>query len=1587
MVALEKVPILGKKTIHVGYNMHSHIVRTIVDECPSSTYVVINDTNLLKVPYYHTVLNELKENLPEGSRLLEYVVKPGEANKTRETKADIEDYLLSQGCTRDTLIIAVGGGVIGDMIGFVASTFMRGVRVVQVPTSLLAMVDSSIGGKTAVDTPLGKNFIGAFWQPEFILVDIKWLESLPKREFINGIAEVIKTACIWNSDEFARLEANAGLFLDVVNDAKLLNVANEKTNDIEELSYTPIDRMLEHTFKLVLESIKVKAEVVSSDERESSLRNLLNFGHSIGHAYEAILTPQALHGECVSIGMVKEAELSRYLGILTSTQVARLYKILVAYGLPVSPEEKWFKELTLHKKTPLDVLLSKMSIDKKNDGSKKKVVILESIGKCYGKSAHVVSDEDLRFVLTDETLVSPFNNIPADQVKVITPPGSKSISNRALILAALGRGTCRIKNLLHSDDTKHMLTAVQELNGATITWEDNGETVVLEGHGGETLRACKEPLYLGNAGTASRFLTSVAALVQSSADQDYVVLTGNARMQQRPIGPLVDSLRENGTEIEYLNSEGSLPIKVSTNSVFKGGRIELAATVSSQYVSSILMCAPYAQTPVTLALVGGKPISQLYVDMTIKMMEKFGVKVEASKTEANTYHIPKAQYINPPEYIIESDASSATYPLAFAAMTGTTVTVPNIGSESLQGDARFAVDVLKPMGCKVEQTATCTTVTGPPRGSLRPLKHVDMEPMTDAFLTACVVAAIAHDDDPNSQNTTTIEGIANQRVKECNRIEAMATQLAKFGVSTKELPDGIQVHGLNSLDELKVPSDSSGPIGVETYDDHRVAMSFSLLAGMTNSQKPTGEPVQVVRVLERHCTGKTWPGWWDVLHTDLGARLDGAEPLPVSSKRANKSIVIIGMRAAGKSTISRWCAASLGYKLVDLDVLFEEKYAKCSVKDFVSEHGWDEFRALETKVFQDVIEKHGDDGYVFSTGGGIVESSDARKSLQKFASKGGIVLHLHRDIEETIVFLQNDPSRPAYVEEIREVWERREKWYTECSNFTFFAPHCSNEIQFQNLRRAFETFISTITGHREVTIPKKRSTFVCLTFEDLTERVDELPAIVYGCDAVEVRVDHLAKLDSDYVSKQLSILRSATDSLPIIFTVRTKKQGGHFPDDDFKSLEELYNIALKAGVEFIDLELTLPATLQYKVLNNKGYTKIIGSHHDFAGEFSWDDAEWENRYNQASCLDVDVIKFVGMAKTFDDNMSLERFRDGHKSKPLIAINMGELGKVSRVLNAVLTPVTSELLPSAAAPGQLTLAQINQIYTSIGGMRPKSFYVVGKPISHSRSPTLHNTGYKILGLPHNFSKFETDSASEVKEKLLDGEPNLGGLAVTIPLKLDIMPFMNELTEAAKIIGAVNTVTPLGNGSFQGDNTDWLGIRNSLVGNGVPESLAGMAGLVIGAGGTSRAAVYALHMMGCSEIFMINRTASKLKSLQREFPESYKIKVIESADEIEASETPVGVAVNCVPGDKPIDDVLLGKLERFLNKGVHSSFVPTLLEAAYKPAVTPIMKIAHDKYQWQVIPGSQMLVHQGVAQFQKWTKLRAPFKAIFDAVTKD
>jgi pentafunctional AROM polypeptide len=192
-----KISILGRESIIADFGIWKYYVaKDLLSGCASSTYILISDTNVatLYVPAFAKSFQNVASGLSPQPRLLTYEVSPGESSKSRQTKADIEDWMLSRQppCGRDSVMIALGGGVIGDLIGFVAATYMRGIRFVQVPTTLLAMVDASIGGKTAIDTPLGKNLIGAIWQPQRIYLDMEFLNTLPEREFLNGMAEVIK---------------------------------------------------------------------------------------------------------------------------------------------------------------------------------------------------------------------------------------------------------------------------------------------------------------------------------------------------------------------------------------------------------------------------------------------------------------------------------------------------------------------------------------------------------------------------------------------------------------------------------------------------------------------------------------------------------------------------------------------------------------------------------------------------------------------------------------------------------------------------------------------------------------------------------------------------------------------------------------------------------------------------------------------------------------------------------------------------------------------------------------------------------------------------------------------------------------------------------------------------------------------------------------------------------------------------------------------------------------------------------------------------------------------------------------------------
>jgi 3-phosphoshikimate 1-carboxyvinyltransferase len=395
-------------------------------------------------------------------------------------------------------------------------------------------------------------------------------------------------------------------------------------------------------------------------------------------------------------------------------------------------------------------------------------------------------------------------------------PGSKSISNRVLLLAALAKGDTAIRDLLDADDTRIMLNALNVLGVKCSSAKVAGAA------GCFPVR--KADLFLGNAGTAFRPLTAALALCGG----DYR-LSGVPRMHERPIGDLVSALRTTGARIGYLEKEGFPPLKVSPGQTSTEKPIRVRGDVSSQYLSALLMALPLAGGG-TIE-VEGELISKPYVEITLNLMRRFGVEVV--REEWRAFKVPGAPYRSPGEIRVEGDASSASYFLAAGAIAGGPVRVEGVGKDSIQGDVRF-VEVLEKMGAKVSLGEDWIEASS--QGKLRAF-DLDLNHIPDAAMTAAVLALFA--DGP-----CTVRNIASWRVKETDRIAAMAKELGKLGASVEAGPDFIRV-----TPPVKLRPD----VSIDTYDDHRMAMCFSLVAlgGVA------------VTINDPDCVAKTFPGYFD----------------------------------------------------------------------------------------------------------------------------------------------------------------------------------------------------------------------------------------------------------------------------------------------------------------------------------------------------------------------------------------------------------------------------------------------------------------------------------------------------------------------------------------------------------------------------------------------------------------------------------------------------------------------------------------------------------------------------------------------------
>ncbi len=406
-------------------------------------------------------------------------------------------------------------------------------------------------------------------------------------------------------------------------------------------------------------------------------------------------------------------------------------------------------------------------------------------------------------------------------------PGSKSISNRVLLLAALAQGTTVVRDLLDADDTRVMLDALATLG---VSWQRGAPGEVrVEGAGGP-FPVKQAELFLGNAGTAFRPLT--AALVMSRGEYR---LSGVPRMHERPIGDLVDALRPLGAAIDYLGNPGYPPLALHPATLALDAPVRVRGDVSSQFLTALLMALPLAGKATRIE-VEGELISKPYVEITLNLMRRFGVEVGREGWAA--FNIPASAYRSPGEIHVEGDASTASYFLAAGAIGGGPVRVEGVGRDSIQGDLRF-VETLQRMGAQVTMGENWVEVSRSGNGKLRAL-DADMNHIPDAAMTAAVAALFA--DGPSR-----LRNIASWRVKETDRLAAMATELRKLGAGVEEGADYLVIE----------PPARFLPAEIETYDDHRVAMCFSLaaLGGVA------------VRIRDPKCVAKTFPEYFEVLAT------------------------------------------------------------------------------------------------------------------------------------------------------------------------------------------------------------------------------------------------------------------------------------------------------------------------------------------------------------------------------------------------------------------------------------------------------------------------------------------------------------------------------------------------------------------------------------------------------------------------------------------------------------------------------------------------------------------------------------------------
>lgn len=577
----------------------------------------------------------------------------------------------------------------------------------------------------------------------------------------------------------------------------------------------------------------------------------------------------------------------------------------------------------------------------------------------------------------------------------LTLPGSKSITNRAFLCAALAQGKSIIEGALESDDTVVMLEALRKLEIRTSKTENGFE---IEGCGGQ-FKAGNFTFDLHNAGTATRFLTAIMGLREGAT-----IITGDSRMKERPIGDLTDGLAQIGVSIEFLENIGFPPIKISKSQILNSKQtpspksqisnnqylIRMKGDKSSQYFSAILMMAPLLDKPLKLE-VEGDLVSKPYIHTTIEVMKVFGVELQNNNYQS---FLVEPQQYKAAVYTVEGDASAASYWQSINFLHGGNLEFKNLNIEdSIQGDSKY-LQYLKALGNRQQAIDNDSLLPSP--------YCLDMNNVPDVAMTLAVTA-------PFVPGETKITGLSTLKIKESDRLAALENELKKVGVQVSTTDDSITVGGQRS-------AISDQQVVIETYHDHRMAMCFAVM----------GTKIPGIVIDNPGCTDKTYPHFWKDLEKMY---------LSKKIKLGDKNLVLTGMRGSGKSYFGKKIATILNREFVDLDEAIE-KEAGMKISEVVEQKGWDEFRKYE----QIICSKYADsENLVIATGGGVVLNEENVKNLKQ----NGVVVFIFSDVSVLAERLsQNPQDRPSLtgggmVEELRQVWEERRELYLKYADYVW----------------------------------------------------------------------------------------------------------------------------------------------------------------------------------------------------------------------------------------------------------------------------------------------------------------------------------------------------------------------------------------------------------------------------------------------------------------------------------------------------------------------------------------------------------------------